>query len=456
MGEATAYLTEGQYEEGFKALIPVAQNIIKGAKPEAAAAVNAAKFAVAHSQRAWTNWKSNRVEELYQIYKNGKDGLFNNEVIAQNEESFLNYLDYGSGFIPGRMIKRFYNMDKVAETCELYGWGPMEYDELPKDKKEEFNRRAQEGLLEYFRTRLAQELEAERIKEDERVCIERMLDGGDGCLNPLRYTVFFGEDSWGDYDITNRLRRLMHIRNNISGFVDIEKLQKDQEYWKKRGESYYNWGDILNSWVSYMYEYMPDKDTAIRKFKERLKSSGYLHPDYMTTLYPTLDQLVGVYTGRMIEKDIVITEMYFFDWFRDKPGEIKKQMDIWNYYLKDTVYYKKLFEITKIDDCHGRISTYLFPGDGNFDFEYSDEDGHIVSIAQAIDDKPIYPHLDLYIGKFDLQASYSGYREIKLDGIYEDILGASGITSYEGENWENFGTLRTHSVHYKKSYSSDD
>jgi hypothetical protein len=456
LGEATAYLTEGQYEEGFKALIPVAQDIIKGAKPGAAVAVNAAKFAVAHSQRAWTNWKSNRVEELYQIYKNGKDGLFNNEVIAQNEESFINYLDFGSGFIPGRMIKRFYDMDKVAETCELYGWGPMEYDELPKDKKEEFNRRAQEGLLEYFRTRLSQELEAERIKEDERVCIERMLEG-DGCLRSPNCRDFFGEDSWEDYDITNRLHRLMNIRNNISGFVNLEKLQKDQEYWKKRGERYYNWGDILDAWVYCMSEHMPDKDTAIRKFKERLRSSGYLHPDYMrTTLYPTLDQLVGDYSGEMIEEEAVFTELAFVKYTPSLPDEepvdIKKYTEEWNSINKGTVYYQDLLKITKIDDRHGRIQIYIRPG--FFDFEYSDKDGLIVSTAHDIGEKyPWYPQ-NMIIGKFNLQASCSDDgSKIELDGTYQDIRGISDITSTEGENFSHFYTL---SVHYEKSFDSDD
>ncbi|MGI6072949.1 MAG: hypothetical protein ACOX75_08125 [Lachnospiraceae bacterium] len=447
LGAAAGHMTEGHYKEGFEALIPVAESIIQKSNPKVALAVQAMKYVEAKSRQSLTNWKSNQVEELYQLYKKGGKGFFNNEVEAQDEKSFLAYLDYGSGFVKGRAIKRFYKMDKVAETCEMYGWDPMEYNELPKEYRETFDERAREGLLGYFRTRLAQELEAERIKEDERVCIETMLEGA-GCLVSYRHMEFFGEKGWGDYDVNNRLQRLMNIRNNISHFVDLEKLEKDKEYWKKRGEPYYNFGDILNLWVDCMSENMKDKEAGIRKFKEGLKARGYLHPDYMVSLYPTLDQLVGVYEGQIIHDGVTISELWYLDWWPDKQDEIIKDTAEWNKHYKGKAFHSKNIEIEKIDDTHGRLITNIL-GDGYYDFEYSDNEGIIAGSIEAMKTNPV-DHNDLLISKFNIQASYTeSHDKIILKGTHLFIDGRSGVMGYDGSN---YSFLEKHKVKYEKKH----
>lgn len=457
LAEAAGHLTERQYKAGLEALVPIAEDIIINYSVPTAATIKAMQYLEAKGRQVWTNWKSNQVEELYQLFKNGSDKVkFKNQIEPQDEASFLHFLDYGSGPMLKNSIMRFYRMDKVAEMCEMYGWGRKEYDELDDTYKKEFNRRAFEGLMNYFRTRLAQENEAERIKEYERECVKTMLEPG-GCLQAYAYLEFFGEKEWSDYDITNRLHRIMDIRTNISGFINIEKLEKDREDAKQRNESYYNHGDILNLWVQCMSENMKNKNTAIHKFKEHLKAIGYLHPDYMMSLYPTLDQLVGVYTGEIVPQKVEFTELSYPDDWNDKQGAIKKDIEAWEKYVKGKPYSIKSIEITKIDDTHGRITmnSRLDP----FDFEYSDEEGLIVSTAEAILKKTknahvLDSHLDLIIGKFNLQTSYSKYSDkIELIGTYKSYKGVSGITGSDGEN---FAGCETSEVNFKKDYSRYD
>lgn len=265
--------------------------------PEIGLTTKAVGYIGAKVNETFTNWKSNQIEDLYQKFKNGHEDMWGNEVIAGDEESLKTYLYTGSGFTWSKGVYRFYNMDKVAETCEKYGWGRMEYDELDEHYREIFDRRAEEGLLNYFRTRLAQEAEAEKIKETERECVEEMMRSY-GCLSSGNFKKFFGEQSDDDYDLTARLERIMRVRQMISEYVDEDALEKS------RKDGIYNWGVLMNDWVSLATE--NKKDDAVKLFIAQLKSYGVLNPAYDFGV--TIDDITGSYFGTMEVTDLRVTE----------------------------------------------------------------------------------------------------------------------------------------------------
>ena len=105
-------------EEGFREAMKELGGIMKGVHPAVELTTNAVAYLGAKVNEEFTNWKSNQIEELYQIYKNGAEDIWGNEVIAGNRESFLTYLNTSSGFTMAKGVNRFYNLDKVGEICE--------------------------------------------------------------------------------------------------------------------------------------------------------------------------------------------------------------------------------------------------------------------------------------------------------------------------------------------------
>ena len=99
-------------------------------------------------------WKQGEIEELYHVYKNGAEGLFGNYVLPHDQDtnhaSFLTFINTSSGFVKGKMVNRFYNLDKIKEVCDRYGWDFNEYKELAEKNRDIFEKRAQNALLEYF------------------------------------------------------------------------------------------------------------------------------------------------------------------------------------------------------------------------------------------------------------------------------------------------------------------
>lgn len=187
-------------------------------------------------------------------------------------------------------------------------------------------------------------------------------------------------------------------------------------------------------------EFTVDFELAIPRTKVRIGGG-----------FPTLDQLVGSYEGETINHSIVITELNFPDWFEDKADLAAQEVADWNRVRKGKTSYDGPLEISKIDDTHGRISIRLLPG--TYDFEYSEENGEIVSIGEHILDKPINAR-DLVMGKYFIQASISpcGTRII-LEGWYQYIYGRTGVTGPEGEN---FASCSTQSVYYEMPLAGED
>ncbi len=284
LGSATSiirmnkHLSEGT-EEGFKEAMKELGNIFQSVHPAVELGTKGVAFLGAQVNQTFTNWKSNQVEELYQIYKNGLEDVWHNEVIPGNRESFLTYLNTASGFTMAKGVKRFYNMDKVAEICKKYGWPYSRYEDLPDRYKEKFDKLAEDGLMEYFELRLQQETRAAEIKEVERVVIETMMNDYYGALRSGNYGAYFGEQSPNDYSLSNRLERLVNVRSFVSNFVDEQKLEK------MRKDGSFNYGDVLNWWVEFASKY--ERTEAILKFRERLLEHDLLK-DYGDMLVTAL------------------------------------------------------------------------------------------------------------------------------------------------------------------------
>ncbi len=255
-------------EDGFREAMRELGNVMQGVHPAVELGTKAVAYLGARINEEFTNWKSNQIEELYQIYKNGAEDVWGNEVLPADRESFLTYLNTSSGFTMAKGVNRFYNLDKVGEICKQYGWPYSTYDELPPKYREKFEQRAENGLMEYFELRLQQEKTAETIKASERVCIETMMESTIGALSSGTYRKFFGEESLDDYNLTARLERLVKVRGFVSQYVDEDELAK---YTKADS---FNYGDVLNWWVRLASE--NDRTVAIQKFREELKEHNLL------------------------------------------------------------------------------------------------------------------------------------------------------------------------------------
>ena len=262
IGTVLGAVVEGDAEGALKAV----GSIMEGIVPAAGLVTKATAFAANGLNTAFTYWKSNQIEELYQIYKNGGTFPFCNEVLPRNRESFLTYLNTSSGFTLGKGVKRFYNMDKIEEVCKKYGWSFKDYKSMPQRYRDIFEERAENGLMQYFETRYKQEAAAEKLKEKERECVISMLYDTLGALRNTNYEAFFGEEKATSYDLMARLETLYHIREQLTCFVDEAKLSKDK---------YQNWGKILNLYLYYLTT-EETREVAMERFLWDLKKLGLL------------------------------------------------------------------------------------------------------------------------------------------------------------------------------------
>ena len=241
-------------------------DILQGIHPSVELTTKGVVFVARATNLSYTYWMDNEVEELYQVYNHGvKQGLFGNEVIPGDKESFLTFLHTSSGFTKAKGVSRFFKMDKVAETCEKYGWERYQYENMPEHYKAMFEKRAEDNLMQYFELRRKQESEAAKIKENERKNIKAMLDPREGALYSVNYARFFGENSYKDYNLTKRLERIVNIQAFISQYVDEVELDKDPNFC---------YGRLVNVWVDLASRYPQAK--SIDKFREYLDGFGLL------------------------------------------------------------------------------------------------------------------------------------------------------------------------------------
>ena len=315
-------------------------DIMQGIHPAVELSTKAVALLGSSVNLAFTCWKSNQIEELYQIYKNGAEDVWGNEVISQNRKSFLTYLNTSSGFTMAKGVGRFYKLDKVAEICETYGWPYSSYEELPPRFREEFEKRAEAGLMEYFEMRVQQEKEAEKIKKDEKVIIETMLSTTNGALSSLNSDArkFFREESAGDYNVTARLQRLINVRQFVSQFVDEKKIAETT----KAGS--FNYGDVINWWVGYAVN--NEKDVAVENLLEDLNEYGLLKDGFKLKKVGKL-LIKSFWSSRIYscDGDCSLTVHMTNDSTSTVAGTVTLQFDE---QVRETV--KKALEKIKVDD----------------------------------------------------------------------------------------------------------
>ncbi|MBQ6364666.1 MAG: zinc-ribbon domain-containing protein [Lachnospiraceae bacterium] len=264
----SARMAEGDWEGAAEEL----GGIMQGVHPAVEFTTKGTVFLARQMDLMFIEWKQGEIEELYHVYKNGAEGLFGNYVLPYdqdtNHESFLTFINTSSGFVKGKMVNRFYSLDKIKEVCDKYGWDFDDYKELAEKNRDIFEQRAQDALLEYFDTRIRQEAEQDKIKEKERVCIETMLNSELGVLTSGYWSSFFGESEANPYNMRNRLDRLVRVRSILSQYVDEEELDR-----LTRAGSF-NWGDLLNNWVSLVSSY--PREEALQRFLRYLQEIGVL------------------------------------------------------------------------------------------------------------------------------------------------------------------------------------
>ena len=265
-------------------------DILCDVSPEAALATKAVGFVATALHTSFTFWKSNQIEALYHAYKNGGEYGFGNEIVARNRQSFLTFLNCSSGLTLAKGVNRFYKMDKIGEICNKYGWSFKTYAELPPRYREIFEQRAENGLMTYFETRLAQEDAAEKLKGPMRAAVKTMMYEDLGALKRTNFRSFF-HDNTATYDVENRLERLVRVKAFIAPYVDETKLERNH---------FLNWGDLLNTWISFASS-LP-KSEALAKFVDRLKELKLLK-DGMDKVYKrsAVRQFFGVWVGEHTE-----------------------------------------------------------------------------------------------------------------------------------------------------------
>ncbi len=307
-------LVEGDYEGAAEEL----GGVMQGINPMVELGTKGARVLGAYINTGMTYWKSNKLDEMYHIYKNGMDDLFGNYVLPGDKETFLEYFDnQSSGFSFYRDVSRFYNLDKIGEICERYGWDAKTYDELSESQKNEFNKRARDQLMEYFELRAKQEKRADEIKKLERQNIETMLSVPNGVLRSGNYASLFGEESYSDYSLTARLERVASIRKHISQYIDLEKLEKE---YNDDPEYDFNMGRLVNEWVYDCSNYT--KEEAIEIFCKDLKDWGLLKSGMDAYGEVSLDELEGIYKGTVTAKAIRVTdELYNLYKMMESSGE---------------------------------------------------------------------------------------------------------------------------------------
>lgn len=272
IADITARLQEGDVEGAMKTL----GSTLEGLDSKVELGTRAVAYLGAKANEEIIDLKSNGIEELFQVYKNGRDNDFfkNNSVEAMNDESFLDYLNYGS-LGAANLIRNYYNQDKLAEVCKRWGVSVNDFDKLPQNIKDTLQAGAQDALMNYFHARVEQEEWAAELKREERKCIADMM-GDFGVLRRENFSKFFGEESPNDFDINARLEKIEHIRHYISRFVDEDVL------WETTQARSYNYGYLVNHWVSLRSTMgMNDAEAA---FLQELKEAGLLNDEYKKLL----------------------------------------------------------------------------------------------------------------------------------------------------------------------------
>lgn|GEM_PF-6231617 len=421
LGAVAGYLAEGDTKGAMQELGNVLQNI----HPAAEFTTKGAAFLANSANLAFTNWKSNQVEELYKVYRDGKEqGWFGNEVVARDRNSFLTYLNTSSGFTVAKGVKRFYNLDNIEEVCERYGWDFKTYSELPERYREIFEQRAEDSLIAYFELRIQQEAEADKLKELERQNIEAMLRDY-GALKEGRYAKFFGEESADDYDLSRRLERLVNVRSFLTQYVDQKALNQSAR------DDGFNWGDVINWWVMYADEF--PKDEAIDKLVADLQEYELLNPNFVPEVRPPLAELLGEFEGDVTLERLNISEAAF----QEFKASLSEGVDLGMFGVADVdADVKNMTQADCDEELNAMVAEGGFGVVGELSVSSDDPAGGACTILFTFyesdeedgeyEEHPVAVPATYANGTFTLQSPHSGTLRASLkDGVYQ--INGSGV-----------------------------
>ncbi|SEF77200.1 hypothetical protein SAMN04487934_10375 [Eubacterium ruminantium] len=230
LAKAAGSFAGGDYEQAVRDLIDISLNFT----PYGYVKQATVDFVIKKADEQFTRWKKDEVDELYQIYKNGREGRWTS-IEPQNFEELWEYVDYGF-FAKGRAVERLFSQEQLKQQLINYGWSETTYKNLPEAKKKEFQKKTREQLENYFKARLENEKKIEKMKKEEADFIEDILP----TLRDSSYMDFFGEKRYRDIKLDERLRKLLEFRNAVADYVDLDKMDKNGVYW----------GPLVNQMIS--------------------------------------------------------------------------------------------------------------------------------------------------------------------------------------------------------------
>lgn len=357
LSKAAGYLAGGDYDGATHEIA----GLLASATPTTALINAAANYAIQKGKECYNDWKGNQIEELYQIYKNGLDDFYGNHVSPNNEEELWEYINYPHGFTKVAGVYRIYHMDGIAATCAKYGWSETDYKKLSPEKKDIFENRAKDGLMDYFKTRLEQEKVAETIKKQERQFINE-LDRKTNLLASFKFKNYFGEESLHDYNVSSRLAKIYEIRNLIPAFIDEDKFEKSGK----------KWCYFVEKWVSVFDEY--NESTAMAKYLEFLKDEKVLKKEFAVSDEDnTLEAIAGYW---MLNAKMSDMQSSFVDWLVNILGDA-----VTKYYDENSVFdIAYSMEIKPMGDNKAEVSLYSEYEDGTYVYTIYDgtyKDGNL-------------------------------------------------------------------------------
>ena len=308
----------GQIEGGdYTGAIQSAEDIALNFFPTANAVDKAAKYVVRKVDMDYTMWKKDRIDDLYVKWRDGFETR-SDEYRAQNFDDLMRYMDFDthsnkSGFgNADMMLKRIYDSDqKIDEQVERYGFGHRTYKSLSDDEKEQFQARVTRGLKEYFEQRYKNETKAKAMEKEEIELVNYLYKWG--YLSSGHYSKFFRDSEKGKFSISGRLNRLQNIRNTISQWVDLKKMD----------EHYQDYSYLVAQWIN-LHTDLPSKEARVEFLKflkeNDLLKNGVNVPDLNEV---TVDDIVGTWDVNATFTDI---DSPMIDWFSQLLKDVFSSM----------------------------------------------------------------------------------------------------------------------------------
>ncbi len=231
-------------------------------------------------------WKRNGIEEMYQAYKEGANGLYGFDVTAG---------DFATVLEQSAAVERQVRLDAVAEYCRVHAVGESELSAL---QLESIKRRAIERLRASFEARRAEESQIAEMKR----FYDRLLDEFEDV--DLDATAM-RRDSFSALTYEQRLHRYHQISKSILGLTG-KRINFS-------GDSY---GDFIsdNDLTQAMRKWIGSKEEAL----EFLRSKG-LMPEEIRVV-PIQVTATGVHRYGPKPKQVLTISVRFTNTGSQQPG----------------------------------------------------------------------------------------------------------------------------------------